>query len=443
MRILVCGINYAPDLIGVAKYNTELCEALSSLGHEVRVITAPPYYPAWQIPSGYGRWTYRSEMRHGVQVTRVPIYVPQKPNGLKRLLHHGSFALLSTPSLVKAALRWRPQLIFAVAPSLMSSALIPALARKIGAVSWLHLQDFEIDAAFGLGFLSSERLKDSMREIEHQIFCSFDRVSSIAPAMLQRLAEKGVLPIRIRELRNWTDVSSIVPAGRMTKLRAELGLDDSQVVALYSGSMSDKQGLELIIKAARQLKSTSPDISFILCGDGPRKTTLEAEAAQLRTVRFIELQPERRLAELLNTADIHLMPQRAEAADLVLPSKLGGILASGRPVIAMAAPETGLAKEIEGAGVLVPPGDAPALAAALHSLAAQPETRGVLGANARRRALERWDRSAIIGRIEAEFKDLCEKPEVVLETTRKPVIDERRGRLQAHLEGGKSLQGRG
>ncbi len=65
MRILLCGINYAPDLIGVAKYNTELCEWLVHKGHQVQVISAPPYYPRWSIPPAYRGWSYRSERRNG------------------------------------------------------------------------------------------------------------------------------------------------------------------------------------------------------------------------------------------------------------------------------------------------------------------------------------------------------------------------------------------
>src|SRR5690349_2700795 len=148
MRILVVGINYAPDLIGVAKYNTELCEALASHGHEVSVVTAPPYYPEWSIPSAYRGLHYRAEELNGVSVTRSPIYVPKTPTGANRLLHHASFALTSFWPVLSSARRQRPDVIFSVAPSLMSAAFSAWIARRIGALSWLHLQDFEIDAAF-------------------------------------------------------------------------------------------------------------------------------------------------------------------------------------------------------------------------------------------------------------------------------------------------------
>src|SRR3954447_4424147 len=166
MRILVVGINYAPDLIGVAKYNTELCEALASYGHEVRVITAPPYYPEWAISRPYQGLRYRTETVNGVDLTRCPIYVPGKPSGARRLLHHASFAVTSAGPVLSQSLRWRPDVVFSVAPSLISSAFASWMARRVGALSWLHLQDFEVDAAFDLGLLSKRRLRAPMLAIE-------------------------------------------------------------------------------------------------------------------------------------------------------------------------------------------------------------------------------------------------------------------------------------
>ena len=192
MRILVCGINYAPDLVGVAKYNTELCEALSAKGHEVRVITAPPYYPSWRVSSPYQAWAYRSEILNGVHLQRVPIYIPKHPSSLRRFLHHASFALTSSVPIVCAAIRWRPHIIFAVAPSLMSAPAAAIAARIIRARSWLHIQDFEIDAAFGLGILQGGRLRMVMLAVERNILRMFDRISTIFPQMLLRPEQKGV-----------------------------------------------------------------------------------------------------------------------------------------------------------------------------------------------------------------------------------------------------------
>lgn len=408
MRILVVGINYAPDLIGVAKYNTELCEALVSFGHEVRVVTAPPYYPGWSIPEAYKGWRYRYETVNGVSITRAPIYVPGKPTGAKRLVHHASFALASLWPVLSASLRWRPDVVFSVAPSLMSASFAGWIARRIGASSWLHLQDFEVDAAFDLGLLSNRHAKAAMFAVERNTLRSFDCVSSISPSMLDRLAAKGVNKEKIRELRNWTDTAQIAPGDGNTGFRKELNLDDSHFVGLYSGTMSNKQGLELIVEAARQLDQKNPKVRFVLCGDGPQKALLKDMAAGLTNVQFLGLQAGDRFAELLKTADFHLIPQKAEAADLVLPSKLGGIFATGQPLIVMANPGTGLAAEAAGAGLIIRPGDAHALADAVRALASNPELHRLLGEGARAIALSRWDKAIILGRLRQMLTALSE-----------------------------------
>lgn len=403
MRVLVCGINYAPDLIGVAKYNTEMCEGFAALGHEVRVITAPPYYPAWRVPAEYRGLGYRRETLAGVSLTRTPIYVPATPSGAKRLLHHASFAATSAPALFNLARQWRPDAVLSVAPSLMSSAMAARAARWFGATSWLHIQDFEVDAAFELGILSNATLRRAMFAVERHILQSFDRVSTISPQMMRGLERKGVAGNRIRELRNWIDIRNIAPGDRMTAFRTELGFDASDIVVLYSGNMSSKQGLELIVDAARELEGNAPNIRFVMCGEGPQKSTLQEMAAGLGNVQFLGLQPNDRFAQLLITADIHVIAQRAEAADLVLPSKLGGILASGRPVVAMAAPSTGLSNEVEGAGLVVKPGDARDFAQGVRTLASDGALRARLGATARERAEQRWERGAIIKKLEQEL----------------------------------------
>ncbi|MGT2504143.1 WcaI family glycosyltransferase [Bradyrhizobium guangxiense] len=398
MRILLVGINYAPDLIGVAKYNTELCESLVDEGHEVRVITAPPYYPAWKLPHGFGASYFKAKEVNGVRVTRAPIYVPAQPSGGKRLVHHASFALSSILPVVKEAIGWRPDIMLSAAPSLMSAAFVSFVARRIGAKSWLHVQDFEVDAAFDLGLLQNEKLRTMMLKTEAAILRSFDKVSSISPQMVDRLRDKGLDAKQTTEVRNWIDTKAIYPASRQTKYRRELGIPDAAVVGLYSGTMSNKQGLDLAIDAAAALEESHPDIHFILAGEGPHKSRLVEMAARRSRVHFLGLQPNETFNELMATADFHLIPQKAEAADLVLPSKLGAVLASGRPVIAMAGQGTGLAAEVEDAGLVIPPGDTQALAAAIARLSEDRALCEKLGTEGRRRSVERWDRRTIVRR---------------------------------------------
>ncbi len=94
MKILVYGINYSPELTGIGKYTGEMVEWMASQGHDVRVITAPPYYPEWKVGERYSSWRYRRE-EGAATVWRCPLYVPKQPSTLKRLIHLGSFALSS------------------------------------------------------------------------------------------------------------------------------------------------------------------------------------------------------------------------------------------------------------------------------------------------------------------------------------------------------------
>lgn len=406
MKILVQGINFSPDLIGIAKYTTEMCTALAARGHDIHVITAPPYYPNWRVPPPYRATRYAAETIENVTVTRCPLYVPRTPTGLRRVVHHASFAASSAFATLYHARRLRPDVIFAVAPSLTSAPAAYLAARVSGAVSWLHIQDFEIDAAFELGLLSGRPIRRIALAGERRLLGAFDCVSSISPKMIARLREKGVDDERGFELRNWVDTASIKPNNRLTSYRLKLGIDAGNIVALYSGNMAAKQGLEHVAEAARWLAANNPEVIVILCGNGPMRPTLEAQTAGLPNVHFLDLQPNENFSELLATADVHLLPQRAEAADLVLPSKLAGMLASGRPIVATAEAGSGLAAEIGGAGVAVPAGSGEALARAVARLAGDADMRERYGQEARRLALARWDSAAIIAALERRLEIL-------------------------------------
>src|SRR5512139_923718 len=91
---------------------------LASRGHEVRVITAPPYYPAWKVTRGHSSWRYRREHIDGVVVWRCPLWVPTRPTGMTRILHLTSFAITSLPVLLSQIL-WRPDIVMTIEPPLI------------------------------------------------------------------------------------------------------------------------------------------------------------------------------------------------------------------------------------------------------------------------------------------------------------------------------------
>lgn len=398
MRIAILGLNYAPEPIGIGPYTHGLAQALAAAGWQVDVVTAQPYYPAWRRDPAWARPWWRRERAHGIAVTRCPLYVPNRPSGARRIVHHLSFALAAIPAMLATAWR-RPDVVLAIAPSLLSVPVAALAARCARAPLWVHVQDFEVEAALATGMIARGRLARAALGLENRLLRGAALVSTISPQMAARLPAKGVARARVRELRNWALTSFEPTPGGVERLRAEWELGDRQV-ALYSGNIAVKQGVESLIDAARLL-ADRPDIAIIICGDGARRAELAALAAGLANVQLHPLQPAARMGDVLALAAMHLLPQLSGAADLVLPSKLTNMLASGRPVIATAAPGTGLHEEVDGCGVPVGPGDAGALADAIRALADDRPRAAALGRVAAARAGERWSAATILPRFVA------------------------------------------
>jgi colanic acid biosynthesis glycosyl transferase WcaI len=404
MKILIYGLNYAPELTGAGKYTAEMAEALAARGHDVRVVCAPPYYPEWKVADGFSWWRGRRETLRGVQVARAPLWVPKRPSGVKRLMHLASFAAASLPALV-SHMRWRPQVVMTIAPSLLNAPAALALSFVTRANSWLHIQDFEVDAAFDLGLLKSERAGRAALAIERWIMQRFTVVSSISDKMVERAKRKGVAETNAFSLPNWVDTTAIFPLDRPSGFRRELNIGEHTKVVLYSGNMGAKQGLEVLAEAAAAMADRE-DIVFVFCGNGATKAKLQTRCATLPNCRFMCLQPVERLNELLNLADIHVLPQRGDVADLVMPSKLTGMFASARAVIAMAQPGMELFEAVNTRGVVVPPENVEKLVEAIDMLVDDPALRAYLGAQGRRFAQERLSPVAVFGRLEDKLASL-------------------------------------
>ena len=392
--LLFLGLNFAPEEIGVGHYSRQLIDHWLDHGHEASIITAKPYYPQWEtwpgFRSGWQTWNYGR-----ARLYRCPIYVPHNPTGSKRIVHYASFGLSTLLPTILSALREKPDVVMTVAPSLVAAPVALIAAKLCGARSWLHVQDFEVQAAFATGLLGNRGMVAQLaRRFERWVFGKFDTVSSISPQMCERLADQGVRPERIVEMRNWADLDQISPLAGLSKFRDRWKIRTPHV-ALYSGNIANKQGLDLIIDAARLLKDRT-DLTFVICGNGSERRSLEERSGGLPNVQFHDLQPRADLNELLGLATVHLLPHLERTADLMLPSKLANMLASGRPVVATAVDGTGLSQEVEGVGLVTPPRDANAFASALVALMDDPQVHAQLSTAARKRAETRWDKQTIL-----------------------------------------------
>lgn len=406
MKILILGINYDPEPTGIAVYTSGLARGLHAHGHQIRVVTGQPYYPDWKISKAHKTLAFRNDNDGGVSIVRCPLYVPANPTAIKRIAHHISFAASATMPMLYKAIAFKPDVVLTVAPSMVAAPVAKFAALLCGAKTWLHIQDFEVEAGFATGHINKRSIVARLGlAFEKFILSSFDMVSTISYEMCNKLLEKGRSRSDIFELRNWADINAIYP--KKTSTFREKWNVKTPYVALYSGSIAQKQGIEIIVDAARILKDRN-DITFIICGNGPDRSKLEEYAMDLPNLQVADLQPYNELNELLALATVHLLPQKAGAADLVLPSKLTNILASGRPVIACAAIGTGLAREVESCGNVVEPENPLLLAEAIVEILDDKERYRTMSTNARNRATKDWDQEIIIRSFEKKLSEIVE-----------------------------------
>jgi colanic acid biosynthesis glycosyl transferase WcaI len=370
-KIILYCINYSPEIIGVGRYTGEIAEYLTACGASVTVITSPPHYPEWRVQKPFKNQYYTVEERNRVRVVRCPLLLREKSRGVWRLIAPLSFALTSVPKAIWEAIRLRPDIIICVEPTFFVAPVGILLAKLFAARSVLYVQDLEIDAAFAVGHIVENRwLKYLGRSLERSTLFLFDQVITISRRMSGRLNEKGVSAERIAIVRNWVDLEEVYPLGRPSLYRERLNCGEDDFIVLYSGSIGAKQGLDVLLDAARRL-APETGIKFIIAGEGPAKNELMNSAKDLSNVLFLPLQPCDQLNEFLNLADLHALTQTAGAADLVLPSKIGGMLGSGKQILITTNPDTELAEFVGKTVIISPPGDPKALAAAVLAARAQ------------------------------------------------------------------------
>lgn len=414
MKVLIYTLNYAPEPTGIGKYSGEMAEWLAERGHSVEVLCGLPHYPQWQLHDDYADGRARIERRRNTLVQRVPHHIPPV-TGLSaraRIRLETSFTVAATRYwLQRFARRNRPDAIIAVMPPMQIGVwpLLYSLARR---VPWiLHVQDLQVDAALRLNMIKGDYLGNALYRIERFFLRRATAVSTISEAMRKQIITKGRRSKNTWLVPNWADLSTVQPGPRENSFRRMLALDSDTIIILYAGSMGNKQGLDLIVEVASGFRE-EPQRQFVLVGDGPARATLErrAQALSLTNLRFLPIQPVERLNEMLAAADIHLVIQKSNAADLVMPSKLTNILAAGRPCIATAEPGTALYEAVhdQETGIAVPPDDSAALAKAIRDLSDNPEARVNFGKNARAYAEEHLDRDKILSAFEQQLVALCQ-----------------------------------
>lgn len=393
-RLTLVSLYYWPELTGNAPYVTQTAEFLATRGWDVHVITGLPHYPEWRTRPEYVRRRNHVQKVNGVSIYRFRHYVPNVPNTIRRAFYEASF-------IANAAFRTLPSadLVLGVVPSFGDAVLARRLARRLQVPYGLLFQDVMGRAARQAGVRGGGRVASFVTSLECRLARGAASIGVVSDTFTDYFERCGVSADRIALVPNWTHTSP--STGHREEVRADLGWSRSFVV-LHAGNMGVKQDLEQVLDAARLAQDLDDDILFVLLGDGNQRPTLELAAAGLSNVRFLDPQPTERFADSLVAADILLVSQRAEVADMSLPSKLTSYFASGAPIVAAVNEEGAAARELKKAGnaLVVRPRDPAALIQAIQHLQQSPELRREFGARGRRFATANLDERAGLASIE-------------------------------------------
>jgi len=382
MRIIVWGINYAPEITGIGPHNAALCEFLKSSGHDVRMLTTFSYYPSWRkLPADCGR-IYRTDQVNGIEVHRCWHFVPCHASNWKRIFHEMSFILTS---MLRFLTLKRPDLIIVVSPPLL-----------IGAAAWLggilkgvpfvfHVQDLQPDGAVGLGMLKQSVFTRLLYGLEAFVYRKAYRVSGISRGMTEAFSKKEVPVSRQIYFPNTIVVPKPEEIPALGQFRANHGFSPTDFLAVHSGNVGIKHGLHVLVEAACLIKNKR--IQLLVCGEGTARSSLEEliKRHALKNVLLLPLQSESEYRSMLVDADICLIMQQKGSGRSFFPSKLLNALAYSRPVMAVTDSESELSRVIgEGNfGVVVPHDDPKTLAGELERLAADPHSLAEFGGSGR------------------------------------------------------------
>ena len=301
MRILIHSINFYPETAGSWKIygrNGLLarCSRPRSPRRHSAAILPSMACRAW-IPRMALRLAAASLAARKIKDSPMPHLGAEESRWTKTIASPCEFCAQQPADDVPPQVLWRPDLVLLAEPTFCCAPLALLTARLAGATAWLHVQDFEVDAAFKLGDITSSRGQALAQTFEQWLLRKFDRVSAISGQMVSRLLLKGVDQSRRVHFPNWVDTGSIYPLPNSSSFRRELGIAENAIVALYSGSMGKKQGLDLLVEAARQLLHRS-DLLFVFCGDGSYRAIFVEKASALSNVTILPFQPSERLNQL-------------------------------------------------------------------------------------------------------------------------------------------------
>ncbi|MEM8619671.1 MAG: glycosyltransferase family 4 protein [Actinomycetota bacterium] len=377
--IVVLCPHFSPDTAPTGTVMTRIVEELVELGYRVHVVTSLPWYRAHAIEPGWGGRRRRTERTPWGSITRVdPFPGDDKSNLIRRAFGFVGYSVLAGAAALRVGERRRVDAVIAMSPPLTLGLTGWVVATWRSAPLIFNIQDVFPDAAVTTGAITNRWVIAAASWLERVSYRLADAVTVLSDDLRTNVVAKlpSTYTDTVHVIPNFVDTVAIAPGDRDTAYRRELGLGIGPVV-MYAGNVGFSQSLELVVAAAERL----PDIQFVINGEGAARNDLAASSAHLTNLHFAPYVDADRLAELLASADLHVVPLRRGLGSVSVPSKTYSILAAGRPVVAAIDAGTAVPRILEasGAGVAVAPDDADAFTAAIAELLASPSTRAAMG----------------------------------------------------------------
>jgi colanic acid biosynthesis glycosyl transferase WcaI len=390
-----------PDISAVSLLLTDLAEDLQAAGHEVHVFTSRQLYnqPQAQLRP--------EEIWQGIHIHRLGTSCFGRRYFWLRLVDALTFHL---------ALRYadhrnpKPDAWFVMTEPPLILNTVLKLRHKLGGRVIHHVDDLYPDLAIALGSLPRRgpvvKLLDRWAQ---EGLKNCDQVLALGECMARVLKSKGVAEDRLAITPPWADGTQLYPLEHgENRFRQEIGMDRDQLVVMYSGNMGQGHRFETILEAARVL-APNDKVHFVFIGDGAKKDQIDAfrQVHNLKNIMMLPYQPRERLRETLSAGDIHLISLDAKVQGFIVPSKLAGILAVGRPVIFLGDKNNSVAAAIlqEQCGYVIPEGDVRQFVKILKELDENLENRQRLGASARNLFVREYDRAIVVPKIIAKIED--------------------------------------
>ncbi len=402
--ITIIGINYSPEDTAIGLYSTQLAEFLSNNGFKVNIITGFPYYPSWQINKSYqNKRTFLKENINNITIYRYKQYVPKSPTFFKRILHLIDFTLGSSINIFKIK---KTDLVLCIVP--FTSTIIPGkiLAKIKKAKLWVHIQDFEFDAALESNLTNKKNIIFKIIfKVEKILLNKADALSSISHAMFNKLEQKNKKQIPTYLLPNWVDVDFINPNNALTHQH----LDSNKFKVLYAGNIGEKQDWDFFLQLAKRLQNNIK-VELIIVGNGAKKNWLLNKLGNYKNIKYYNPVAYSELSDLLCSADVHILFQKDNIIDTVMPSKILAMMASQKPSIISGNPQSEVAtviKESQG-GFYFKSDDLDGVLSSILMLSQNKDDAKIFGINARKYVSENFSSQKILGQFKTCFEQIIE-----------------------------------